>query len=45
MGLLNRLDHPYQGGGMFLGTFEDILNWGKKPFGLVSPVRFGVLRY
>jgi NADH-quinone oxidoreductase subunit B len=29
MGLLNRLDHPYQGGGMFLGTFEDILNWGR----------------
>jgi len=29
MGLLNRLDQPYQGGGIFLGTLEDILNWGR----------------
>lgn len=29
MGLLNRLDDPYYGGGIILGTVEDILNWGR----------------
>ncbi len=30
MGLLNRLDDPYNAGGIFLGTIEDILNWGRE---------------
>jgi NADH-quinone oxidoreductase subunit B len=29
MGLLNRLDDPYEGGGIILGTVEDLLNWGR----------------
>jgi NADH-quinone oxidoreductase subunit B len=29
MGLLNRLDNPYETGGIILGTLEDILNWGR----------------
>jgi len=29
MGLLNRLDEPYRGDGLFLGTLEDLLNWGR----------------
>jgi len=29
MGLLNRLDDPYETGGVILGTVEDLLNWGR----------------
>ncbi len=29
MGLLNKLDDPFEGGGVVLGTIEDILNWGR----------------
>jgi NADH-quinone oxidoreductase subunit B len=29
MGLLNRLDDPYETGGVVLGTVEDLLNWGR----------------
>ncbi len=29
MGLLDRLDNPYNFGGIILGTFEDLLNWGR----------------
>lgn len=29
MGLLNRLGDPYNGGGLLLGTIEDLLNWGR----------------
>lgn len=29
MGLLNRLDQPIHGDGIFLGTLEDLLNWGR----------------
>jgi NADH-quinone oxidoreductase subunit B len=29
MGLLNRLNDPYEGGGIILGTVEDLLNWGR----------------
>jgi len=29
MGLLNRLDQPIHGDGIFLGTVEDLLNWGR----------------
>jgi NADH-quinone oxidoreductase subunit B len=29
MGLLNKLDDPFQGGGFVLGTVEDLLNWGR----------------
>ncbi len=29
MGLLDRLDNPYETGGIILGTLEDILNWGR----------------
>ncbi|MBI5325509.1 MAG: NADH-quinone oxidoreductase subunit B [Ignavibacteriae bacterium] len=29
MGLLNKLDDPYYGGGIILGKVEDILNWGR----------------
>jgi NADH-quinone oxidoreductase subunit B len=29
MGLLNKLDDPYEIGGIVLGTVEDILNWGR----------------
>ncbi|MFP4528430.1 MAG: NADH-quinone oxidoreductase subunit B [Candidatus Kapaibacterium sp.] len=29
MGLLDRLGNPYEGGGVILGTLEDLLNWGR----------------
>ena len=29
MGLLNKLDDPFEGGGIVLGTVENILNWGR----------------
>jgi NADH-quinone oxidoreductase subunit B len=29
MGLLDRLDDPFEGGGIVLGYVEDILNWGR----------------
>lgn len=29
MGLLDRLDNPYNLGGIILGTLEDLLNWGR----------------
>jgi NADH-quinone oxidoreductase subunit B len=29
MGLLNRLNDPFNGGGIVLGTLEDLLNWGR----------------
>jgi NADH-quinone oxidoreductase subunit B len=29
MGLLNKLNEPYEAGGIILGTIEDILNWGR----------------
>lgn len=29
MGLLNRLDDPYETGGVILGTIEDLFNWGR----------------
>ncbi len=29
MGLLDRLDNPYEIDGLFLGTVEDLLNWGR----------------
>ncbi|MDD3125104.1 MAG: NADH-quinone oxidoreductase subunit B [Candidatus Kapabacteria bacterium] len=29
MGLLNKLDDPYNAGGIVLGVAEDILNWGR----------------
>lgn len=29
MGLLDRLDNPYNAGGFILGTLEDVLNWGR----------------
>jgi len=29
MGLLSRLDNPYEVGGVVLGTVEDLLNWGR----------------
>jgi len=29
MGLLNRLDDPYDASGVVLGTVEDLLNWGR----------------
>lgn len=29
MGILNRLDNPINGDPLFLGTLEDILNWGR----------------
>lgn len=29
MGLLSRLDNPYEVGGIVLGTVEDLLNWGR----------------
>jgi NADH-quinone oxidoreductase subunit B len=29
MGLLSRLDNPYEIGGVVLGTVEDLLNWGR----------------
>ncbi len=29
MGLLDRLDNPYNFGGIILGTLEDLLNWGR----------------
>ena len=29
MGLLSRLDDPYEVGGVVLGTVEDLLNWGR----------------
>lgn len=29
MGLLNRLNDPYNAGGIILGTLEDVLNWGR----------------
>jgi NADH-quinone oxidoreductase subunit B len=29
MGLLNKLDDPFEGGGVLLGTVEDVLNWGR----------------
>jgi len=29
MGLLDRLDDPFEGGGIVMGYVEDILNWGR----------------
>ncbi|MGA2298009.1 MAG: NADH-quinone oxidoreductase subunit B family protein [FCB group bacterium] len=29
MGFLNRLNDPYEGGGIILATVEDVLNWGR----------------
>jgi NADH-quinone oxidoreductase subunit B len=29
MGLLNKLDRPFDGGGIVLATVEDLLNWGR----------------
>ncbi|MBM2816954.1 MAG: dehydrogenase subunit [Ignavibacteria bacterium] len=29
MGLLDRLDNPFEGGGIILGKVEDLLNWGR----------------
>ena len=29
MGLLNKLDHPYNADGIVLGTIEDVLNWAR----------------
>lgn len=29
MGLLDKLDNPFEGGGIAMGVVEDILNWGR----------------
>ena len=29
MGILNRLDDPYEGGGIILGKVEELFNWGR----------------
>lgn len=33
MGLLNKLNDPFDGGGIILGTVEDVLNWGRSKSG------------
>ncbi len=30
MGLLNRLDNPYNADGIVHGAVEDLLNWGRE---------------